>query len=306
LDETSRAPHISPMRIGYIGLGIMGTGMVNNLAQKGHEVCVWNRTAAKAREAFPQLAHSRSPQELAAASEVVIACVSGPDAVENVLFAHDGVAAAARPGLVYIECSTIGPEQATSNAARLSQLGMQMLAAPVTGSKLGAQNGTLLFMTGGPDSLRQTLEPVLLCMGERVIHCGNVAQAFAVKLANNSLVSFMLEGLCEGATVIEKSGVPLRIWLDVIRSSVLASKFYDFKGDALLRRDFSTNFSLDLLLKDQTLMLDYATKSLARMPGLATIREVFQQGQLEGLGAGDMLGIVRLLERLGQSKETQS
>jgi 3-hydroxyisobutyrate dehydrogenase len=294
------------MRIGYIGLGIMGTGMVNNLVRKGHEVRVWNRTLTKAQSTFPQLPCTASPQELANSSDVVIACVSGPDAVERVLFAADGVVAAARQGLTYVECSTIGPEQATSNATRLAAAGVQMLAAPVTGSKLGAQNGTLLFMTGGSDSLRQTLEPMLMSMGERVIHCGSVGQAFAVKLANNSLVSFMLEGLCEGAAVIEKSGVPLRVWLDVIKSSVLSSKFYDMKGDALSRRDFSTHFSLDLLLKDQTLMLEYAARNSSRMPGLAAIREVFQQGHAAGHGAEDMVGIARQFEPVDHGKETQS
>jgi 3-hydroxyisobutyrate dehydrogenase-like beta-hydroxyacid dehydrogenase len=280
----------------------MGTAMVGNLVKKGHQVSVWNRTAAKAEVSFPQLQQCATPFALTRDNDVVICCVSGPDAVERVLFAEDGVAQAGHPK-VYIECSTIGPEQAEQNATRLNERGIEMLAAPVTGSKLGAQNGTLLFMTGGSEDLKQRMEALLLCLGERIIHCGSVARAFAVKLANNSLVSFMLEGLCEGATVLERAGIDLRIWLDVVRHSVLASRFHEMKGDALLRRDFSTNFALDLLLKDQSLMLDFAADNAVRMPALTAIREVFRSGQAEGFGADDMLGIIRLLEREAQQKK---
>lgn len=289
------------MRIGFVGLGIMGSGMVTNLVKNGHQVSVWNRTAEKTSKLFPQLRSCATPLELARGNDVILCCVTGPQAVDRVLFAPDGIAAAAC-SRVYVECSTIGPQQAADNATRLGASGIEMLAAPVTGSKVGAQNGTLLFMTGGSDDLRQRVEPILQCMGEKVIHCGTVAQAFAVKLANNLLVSFMIEGLCEGATVVQKSGVELRTWLDVIKHSVLASRFHEMKGDALLRRDFSTNFSLELLLKDQSLMLDFATELALPVPALAAIREVFRQGQAAGLGADDMLGIVRWLESQAREK----
>ncbi len=303
MDGVPEWSHIAPtMRVGFIGLGIMGSGMISNLVQKGHQVEVWNRTAQKAEASFPQLHCCASPRELTQRNEVVICCVSGPDAVERVLFGPDGVAAAESPTIL-IECSTIGPDQAAENASRLEECGAQMLAAPVTGSKLGARNGTLLFMTGGSDALRQQLEPLLLCMGERVVHCGSVAQAFAVKLANNALVSFMLQGLCEGATVVQKAGIDLATWLAVIGQSVLACRFHEMKGDALLRRDFSTHFSLDLMLKDQILMLDFAAKNSVLMPGLTAIRDVFRSGQADGLGADDMVGIIRLLERENEQKK---
>lgn len=285
------------MRIGFLGLGIMGRGMVNNLLRHDYDVVVWNRTKSVAETAFPNVACCDSPAALAKLADVVLCCVSGPPAVDQVLYGNDGVCAAAGNGKIYIECSTIGPEQAATNEARLREQGIVMLAAPVTGSRLGAENGTLLFMTGGPAELSEQAKPILLSMGERIVHCGTVAQAFVVKLANNTLVSFMLQGLCEGALAIGKNEVPLRTWLEVVNHSQLASKFLSFKGEALANRDFSTHFALELLLKDQNLMLNHIERDGSRLPALRAIRDVFQSAMSQGLGSDDMVGVIRSLER---------
>jgi 3-hydroxyisobutyrate dehydrogenase len=276
----------------------MGRGMVRNLVDKGCQVAVWNRTPAVAQTYFPSLSMPSSPAELAANVDVLVTCVADPAAVDRVVFSTDGVCTTARPGFTYVECSTIGPEQAERVAATLRVKGADMLAAPVTGSKLGAENGTLLFMTGGSAEVNARIEPVLLTMGERVIYCGSIGQAFVVKLVNNALVSFMLEGLCEGAVALSKAGIPLRTWLQVIQNSAMASKYYAFKGEALAKRDFSTHFSLGLLAKDQDLMLEQASTTLVSMPGLSAIREVFRSAQAQGYQAEDIAGVVRVLEGL--------
>jgi 3-hydroxyisobutyrate dehydrogenase len=286
------------MRIGFIGLGIMGRGMVKNLVLHGHEVCVWNRTRETAKKLFPQLRSLTSPAELAANSDMVISCVSVPEAVEQVLLGPDGVCRATPAPALHVECSTIGPAQGARLERELAGFGIEMLAAPVTGSRLGADAGTLIFIAGGAAASCSRIEPVLSSMGRRVIHCGTVAQAFAVKLANNGLVSFMLQGLCEGSVVLSRNAVPMQTWLEVVQASVLGSEFYAQKGKALATRDFSTHFSLDLLLKDQTLLLEQAHRDRVPMPGLAAIREIFRAGQARGLGAEDMAGVVRVLEAL--------
>ncbi len=286
------------MRVGFIGLGIMGRGMVRNLVSRGHDVTVWNRTIETAQRLFPELTPSKSPAALAECADVVISCVSGPDAVEEVVFGQQGIARASKAARTYIECSTIGPAQAARLEQQLQEFGIEMLAAPVTGSKLGAEAGTLVFMTGGGAESCRQIEPLLSSMGRHIVHCGTVAQAFAVKLANNTLVSFMLEGLCEGSVLLSKNAVAMDTWLQVIRASVLSSDFYNFKGAALATRDFSTHFSLDLLVKDQTLMLEHAQNHKVPMPGLTAIREVFRGGQARGLGAKDMASVIQVLEAL--------
>jgi 3-hydroxyisobutyrate dehydrogenase len=282
-------------RIGFIGLGIMGSGMVKNLVQKGWPVSVWNRTPARAEKLGAQV--MASPRALAEASDIVLTCVTDPKAVERVVFADDGVLGAARPGFRYVECSTISSELALELDAAFTARSAGFLEAYVTGSKLGAQNGTLLFMTGGTDALHAELEPLLLHMGARAIHCGPAGKAAIVKLIGNSVISFMLEGLCEGLVMGQKAGISIDKLLEVIQASGFASPYFAFKGAAIRDRNFDTHFSIDLLHKDQTLMLAEAAQQRVPMPGLAALREVFAAARAQGLGAADISAVVQVLER---------
>lgn len=286
---------VSVKRIGFVGLGIMGSGMVKNLVRKGWSVTVWNRSVDRARQFGLPIA--ATPRELAANSDVVLCCVSDPQAVERVVFADDGVLHAARPGFRYVECSTVSPELVRRIHAALAEAGASMLEAPVTGSRLGAQNGTLLFMTGGEPQLHQELEPLLLAMGSRAIHCGASGQGALMKLVGNTLISFMLEGLCEGLVVAEKGGLPVDKVLEVIAASGFSSPYFAFKGKAIKDRAFDTHFSIDLLFKDQSLMLAEGAQLRTPMPALAAIREVFQAARAQGLGGEDISAVIKVLEQ---------
>jgi len=285
-------------RVGFAGLGLMGSRMARNIQVKGFPLTVWSRTSAHTRPlAKAGAAVAASPRELAEQSDVVVACVADPAAVERVMFAEDGVLAAARPGFRYVEASTIGPALARRVAAALRTKGADMLEAPMTGSKTGAEKGTLLFMTGGRSEALEELMPVLLAMGSKAIHCGEVGQASAVKLVGNTLISFMLEGLSEGLVLAQKCGVGFDKLLEVVMASGYASPYYAFKGDAIARRDWETHFSIDLLVKDQTLMLEEAAARRVPLPGLAAIREVFQSARAHGWGGEDIAAVIKVLER---------
>lgn len=286
-------------RIGFIGLGIMGTGMVSNLVRKGWAVSVWNRS--RGRGASVGAAEMSSPRALAEACDVVVTCVSDPEAVRSVVFQDDGVLGAARPGFRYVECSTISSSLALDLERAFAARGAGFLEAYVTGSKTGAENGTLLFMTGGPPALHAELEPLLLAMGTRAIHCGAVGQAAVVKLAGNTVISFMLEGLCEALVLGQKAGVSADKLLEVIQASGFASPYFAFKGAAIRERRFDTHFSIDLLHKDQTLMLAEATERRVAMPGLAALREVFAAARAQGLGSADISAVIQVLERASGS-----
>jgi 3-hydroxyisobutyrate dehydrogenase-like beta-hydroxyacid dehydrogenase len=134
-------------------------------------------------------------------------------------------------------------------------------------------------------------------MGSRAIHCGPTGQAALMKLVGNSLISFMLEGLCEGLVVASKAGLSLDKVLEVVAASGFASPYYAFKGAAIRERCFDTHFSIDLLVKDQTLMLETAARQKTPMPGLAAIREVFQAARAQGYGGDDICSVIRALER---------
>jgi 3-hydroxyisobutyrate dehydrogenase-like beta-hydroxyacid dehydrogenase len=285
-------------RVGFAGLGIMGSRMARNLLAKGHSVSVWNRTSERARalvEAGASLA--ATPRALAETTEVVVACVADPDALEGVVFAEDGLLSGARPGFRFVDASTVSPDTSRRVAAAFRARGGDALEAPMTGSKLGAERGTLLFMTGGRVETHEELVPLLMAMGAKAIYCGETGQASIAKLIGNTIISFMLEGLCEGIVVGRKSGLSIEKVLEVVMASGFASPYFAFKGEAIARRDFATHFSIDLLVKDQTLMLAEAAKQRVPMPGLAAVREVHQAARGQGLGGEDIAAVVKALER---------
>jgi 3-hydroxyisobutyrate dehydrogenase-like beta-hydroxyacid dehydrogenase len=272
--------------------------MARNLLTKGFPLTVWSRTASKCAPLAREGARTAdSPRALAETSDVVVACVADPPAVERLLFAEDGIVAAARRGFRYVESSTISPTLALRTAEALRRKEADALEAPMTGSKGGAERGTLLFMTGGNRDLHDEMLPVLMAMGTEAIYCGETGQAATMKLIGNSLISFMLEGLCEGLVVGRKAGLSVEKIVEVVMASGYASPYFKFKGEAIARRDFAQQFSIDLLVKDQTLMLEEAARRLAPMPGLAAIREAHQSARALGFGQDDIAGVVKALEK---------
>lgn len=285
-------------RIGFAGLGLMGQRMAPHFIEKGFALTVWNRTAARCeplRERGASVA--ATPKALAEASDVVFACISDPPAVEGLVFAEDGLIHGVRPGFRYVETSTITPELTKRIDAALQARGAAMLEAPVTGSKNGAQNAALLLMTGGSREIHDELLPLLHVIGSKAIYCGPMGAASFVKLLGNTYISFMLEALAETSVLAKKAQIPLETVLEVVMASGFASPYYTFKGGALIKRDFDQHFSIDLLVKDQNLMLQEAKSLGASMPGLVAIRDVCQQARDQGFGQDDIIGVAKVLER---------
>lgn len=284
-------------KVGVAGLGIMGARMARRLIEKGFEVSVWNRSAARA-EALRAAgaAMAATPRALAEACDVVVGCVADPPAVERLVFGADGVLAGSRPGFLYLETSTISPALSKRTAEALREKGADALEAPVTGSKIGAEKGTLLFMTGGRQATFDALQPVIQALGTKAIHCGDTGMASTMKLIGNAMISYMLEGFCESLTLGRKAGLSIETMVAVIQASGYASPYYDFKGVAIKNRDFDTHFSIDLLVKDQALALEEARNLGVPMPGLAAMREVFQAARGRGFGHEDIVAVVKVLE----------
>jgi 3-hydroxyisobutyrate dehydrogenase-like beta-hydroxyacid dehydrogenase len=285
-------------RIGFAGLGLMGSRMARHFLDKGFPLTVWNRTADRCQPLASAGARvAPTPRALAEASDVVVSCLADPPAVERLVFAEDGILPSVRPGFRYLETSTISPGLSRRIAAALRERDADALEAPVTGSKIGAEKGTLLLMTGGRKQTHEELMPVMMAMGSKAIYCGEIGQASMVKLIGNTFISFMLEALCESIVVGRKAGLTIETILEVVMASGFASPYYTFKGGAIGRRDFDTHFSIDLLVKDQSLMLAEAAAQRTPMPGLAAIREVHQAARGQGLGAEDISAVVKVLEK---------
>jgi 3-hydroxyisobutyrate dehydrogenase-like beta-hydroxyacid dehydrogenase len=276
----------------------MGQRMAPHFLEKGYTLTVWNRTASKCEPLRQQgAAVATTPKALAEASDVVFSCVSDPAAVERLVFAEDGLLQGIRSGFRYVETSTIAPDLARRVDAAFRSRGASMLEAPVTGSKNGAQNAALLLMTGGSREIHDELLPLLQVIGSKAIYCGEIGAASFVKLLGNTYISFMLEALAETSVLAKKADIPLETVLEVVMASGFASPYYTFKGGALIKRDFDQHFSIDLLVKDQNLMLDEATSLGASMPGLIAIRDVCQQARDQGHGQDDIIGVAKVLER---------
>jgi 3-hydroxyisobutyrate dehydrogenase-like beta-hydroxyacid dehydrogenase len=285
-------------RVGFAGLGLMGSRMAQNLQAKGFPLTVWNRTPARCEPlAKAGAAVARTPRALAEASEVVVACVADPPAVEALVFGPDGLLEGVRPGFRYVESSTVSPGITKRVAEALRAKGGDLLEAPMTGSKNGAAQGTLLFMTGGRAEVNEELQDVLMAMGTKAVYCGELGQGATMKLIGNSMISFMLEGLAEGLVVGRKAGLPAEKIIEVFMASGFASPYFQFKGGAMARREFEQHFSIDLLVKDQGLMLAEAAALQVPMPGLAAIREVCQAARAQGLGQEDIAAAVKAIER---------
>ena len=285
-------------RIGFAGLGLMGGRMARQFLDKGFPLTVWNRTPDRCAPLAAAGARvARNPRELAESSDVVVACVADPAAVERLVFAEDGILGAARPGFRYLETSTISPELSRRVADALRERGADALEAPVTGSKMGAEKGTLLLMTGGRREVHDELMPVMMAMGSKAIYCGEIGQASVMKLVGNTMISFMLEGLCEAMVVGRKAGLSIETMVEVIMASGFASPYFAFKGGAIARRDFDTHFSIDLLVKDQGLMLAESATQRSPMPAFAAVREVFQAARGLGFGAEDIAAVTKVLEK---------
>ena len=288
------------MRIGFCGLGLMGEGMARNFVDKGWKTTVWNRTRARA-EAVSGAEVAPTPAALAAGVDVMITSLSDPAAVRAVALGPEGLLAGARQGARWIETSTIGRPTVLALAAAAAEKGVGFLEAPVTGSKMGARSGKLLAMTGGDAALHEELAPVLAAFTARAIHVGPLGSAAVMKLVGNTILSFMLEGLAEGAVVAERAGVPLTKVLEVVQASGFASPYWDFKGGQMVRRDFDAHFTIDLMHKDQRLMLDEAAERGVPMPGLAVIHQLTAMAMALGLGGKDIAAQLVAIEKASGS-----
>lgn len=284
-------------RIGVAGLGIMGAGIARNFLTKGYPLSVWNRTRRTAEPFARDGAHiAATPRELAERSDVIITCLSSPNVVGAVATGHDGLLSGARKGLRWIDTSTIGRPTALAMAEGAKKYGVDFLEAPVTGSKQGARDGTLVVMTGGPPELHAACLPVLEAFASKVIYVGPLGTAAVMKLIGNTIISFMLEGIAEGATLGARAGIPIEKVLEVVQASGFSSPYWNFKGGAMARRDFETHFSLDLLHKDQTLALAEGQWYRVPMPGLAAIQQVTGMARALGFGREDIAAQIKAVE----------
>jgi len=281
------------MRVAFLGLGIMGRPMAANLAKAGHDVTVWNRT--------PKLVEgvrvASTPSEAARGAEVVWMCVSDTKAVESVLFGANGVESSLAEGMVIVDSSTISPSATQQFAERVKSRGVDYVDAPVTGSKIAAEAGSLIFMVGADEAVLARLQPLFHAMGKQVFHMGDTGKGQATKLAMNLQIALIYEGFAEALTLATKLGVDIDRLLPLVQASMVRSGVVDYKAPFVMKRDFSANFPLRLMLKDIHLTLDAAKESRVRLPGLEAVSEIYEMATEDGHQDLDYAATLTLLEK---------
>jgi len=282
------------MRVAFLGLGIMGHSMATNLVKAGHEVTAWNRTPGKLVEGA---GIAPTPAAAAQGAEVVWLCVSDTAAVEKVLFGPDGVEQSIAAGAIVADSSTISPSATVKFAERLRAKGAAYVDSPMTGSKIGAANGTLIFMVGGDQAAIDRLNPLFAAMGKKIFRMGDVGKGQATKLAMNLQIAMIFEGFAEALTLATKLGVDAQQLLALVDATMVRSGVVEYKGPFILQRDFTPNFPLRLMHKDIRLALEAAKEARVKLPGLETVEEIYEMATEDGHRDLDYAATLTLLEK---------
>jgi 3-hydroxyisobutyrate dehydrogenase-like beta-hydroxyacid dehydrogenase len=285
-------------RVGFAGLGIMGSRQAANLARAGYELTVYNRTRATAEAWVAEHGGTvaDTPAAVGAASDVVITMVVDGDQVREALLGPDGVASGAAEGTLCVDMSTIAPAQTRAIGLELAERGIRMLDAPVTGSSPKAQDGTLTIMAGGSAEDFARAEPLLRIMGELVVHVGELGQGEMLKIINNSVAAANAATVGEALIVAQQTGVDLDALVRVMGKGSGGSAMLDLKSGAMREHDYTTLFKLEHMLKDVRLCLEAGQAAAVPFAAASRARDVLVAAVARGHGDDDFAALVEALE----------
>jgi 3-hydroxyisobutyrate dehydrogenase-like beta-hydroxyacid dehydrogenase len=291
-------------RIGFVGLGIMGSRQAANLARAGYELTVFNRTRATAEAWTAEHGGTvaDSPAAVGAASDIVISMVVDGDQVREALLGEQGVAAGAAPGTLCVDMTTIAPAQTRAIGAALAARGLRMLDAPVTGSSPKAQDGTLTIMAGGDAADYARAEPLLRIMGELVLHVGELGQGEMVKLINNSVAAANAATVGEALLVGQRTGVDLDALVQVMEKGSGGSAMLALKSAPMREHDYATLFKLEHMLKDVRLCLEEAQEAAVPFAAAARARDILVAAMARGHGDADFAALIEALEAFADTR----
>jgi 3-hydroxyisobutyrate dehydrogenase len=272
--------------LGFVGLGVMGGGVVRRLLDAGHTVTVWNRTRDKAEPLLEAGARwADSPREVAELSEITFTMVTNTAAVNAVTGGPDGIIAGLRPGKVYVDMSTVSPANTRELAERVAAVGADMLDAPVSGSVITLEQGKLSIMVGGDPAVFERVKPVLEAIGPRVFHVGPNGAAVTMKIAINLSLAVQMLAFSEGVLLAEKSGISREKAVEVMLASVIASPMVAYRGPFVLEQPDEAWFDCHMMQKDMTLALELGRELEVPLPTTAVTNELLTAAN--GMGVGD-------------------
>ena len=286
------------MKIGFIGLGIMGKPMAKNLLKAGYEVWVHNRSRAAMDELAACGAHPGSRQELGQNCDVIITMLPNSPQVKEVMLGENGVVVHMKPGAVFIDCSSINPVASKEIAAALAEKNIEMLDAPVSGGEPKAIDGTLSFMVGGKQEVFDQYKELLSAMGSSVVRCGEVGAGNTTKLANQIIVACNIQALAEALTLAQKAGVEPNAVFAAIKGGLAGSTVMNAKAPMMIEGNDKPGFKIDLHIKDLNNVLDCAHAVGAPVPMTAEVQEIMQWLHNHEKGQADHSAIAQYYEYL--------
>ena len=286
-------------KIAFLGLGVMGFPMAGHIAAAGHDVTVYNRTAAKAEAWVAQHggAHAATPAAAAGGADFVFCCVGDDPDVLAVALGDDGAIPAMKPGAVFIDNSTISADVARQLYAAGQELGVMTLDAPVSGGQAGAENGKLTVMVGGDDAGFAAALPVMQCYGARVVHMGTAGQGQQAKMVNQICIAGLVQSLSEGLNFAIEAGLDTDKLLEAISGGAAQSWQMVNRGHTMVKGEFDFGFAVDWMRKDLRICMEEAERNGAPLPVTQIVAGYYAELSANGHGRNDTSSLIRRLTK---------
>lgn len=291
------------MKIGFIGLGIMGKPMSKNLVKAGYELVVMNRSQGPVEELVKLGAKgAKTPKEVAAASDVIITMLPNSPQVKEVVLGANGVIEGAKKGAVVIDMSSIAPLVSREIAEKLAEKGIEMLDAPVSGGEPKAIDGTLSVMAGGKQEVFDKCYDIMKAMAGSVVRTGDVGAGNVTKLANQVIVALNIAAVSEALTLASKAGVEPELVYQAIRGGLAGSTVLDAKAPMMMDRNFKPGFRINLHMKDLNNVLETSHGVGVPLPLTAAVMEMMQSLKVDGHEMEDHSSLVRYYEKMAKTE----
>ncbi len=294
-------------RIGYIGLGAMGSRVAKRLLDAGHEVIGYNRTRGKAQWLLDAgMRWGDSPRAVAESADVIFSMVTNTAALEAVTNGADGILAGLGPGKIYCDMSTASPAASRAIAQQVAARGARMLDVPVSGSVITLEQGKLSLMVGGEREVYERVKPILLDIGPKITYVGGNGQAVLMKIGVNLNLQVQFMGFCEGLFLAEKGGIPRETAMEVLLNSVIASPSLIYRAPFILDMPEEAWFDVNMMQKDMLLALEQGRQLDVPLPTVALTNEYLTAARTMGLANYDFSIVYRVLEKMaGLDKKEQ-
>ncbi len=288
---------ITSRRVAFLGLGVMGHPMAGHLARAGHQVTVYNRSAAKAQAWVAEYGGkaASTPREAAQGAEIVLACVGNDDDLRSVVLGAGGAFAGMATGAVFVDHTTASASIARELYGTARTLGLQCIDAPVSGGQAGAVNGALTVMCGGDAAPFEAVQPVLMAMAKAVTRVGEAGAGQLAKMVNQICIAGLVQALSEGIAFGQKAGLDMGLVLDVIGKGAAQSWQMDNRGSTMVDAKFDFGFAVDWMRKDLGLVLEEARRNGARVPVTALVDQFYADVQALGGQRWDTSSLIKRL-----------